>query len=281
MFNVSLKLREQTGLVSPLGPSFSSAPEVRLEIEGVQVYIKLPRRRTALPIKDKAVASPCFLKDLPLHVYEKNGVALHGEGILSRHWDFYGPWFTGDMGGINFIGSIISPKNKNTALNYFHPRAFELGVTELLTHDYGGEFSVINFNQLWHGPINFRQQIDAPCVAARFEVVRQSAPHIGPHYFLVFPLDKSHLLVFVCEVNRPGVFPIDDPKLTADDWIDLKPFTTLANQVLDSVQIKLSPEAKAAQQEALQGLSEADRQLVKDFLPLKWTKENADLIQAS
>jgi hypothetical protein len=69
-------------------------------------------------------------------------------------------------------------------------------------------------------------------------------------------------------LSRPPVFTDIKPEPALNNWIDPKPFLTLIDQVLNSVEIELSPQAKADQEEALRGLE--DKELVKEFPPLKW-----------
>lgn len=283
MFNWSWKLRKQTGFISPKGPSFKWALPHYFSICGTRIKIKVPRHHTNMPVKSYDTFGNVDINNLDFETYERHGKKRRSALVLFREWRFYGPWFTGSMGSIKFSGSVIAALKPTPGLNYFHPRALEAAISDYLTYYYGDEFSLDRQRQDWRAPMNWRQQPNFPCIAARFDVVHSDIEHKGPHSLLVFPLTKSHYFVFECNMSRPPVFTRLKPEPALDDWIDPKPFLTLIDQVLNSVEIELSPQAKADQEEALRGLD--DKELVKEFPPLKWvapplksepTEENED-----
>lgn len=269
MFNWSWKIRSQRGYLSPQGPNFDWAPTQCLSLDGTQLSFKLPRQRTALPVESITLKGSWKLSDLNDKLYEFNAVRWRSTTVLMRQWDFYGDWFTGKRGGVTMTAVVISSADPTAGLNYFNPRALEVSVAEYLTGRYASQFSADNSKQLWHAPVNWTVCNNFPCIAARFEAVDTVVKHHGPHCYLVMPLTKTHYLLVECEINRPVVFSDKKPKPTIDEWIDLKPFLTLANQVLDSVQVILSSQAQADQEEALRGLDE--KSLVKEYPPIKWT----------
>ena len=57
-----------------------------------------------------------------------------------------------------------------------------------------------------------------------------------------------------------------------DKRVNLQPMHDLMNNIINSIQLKLSPEAQAQQAKALEGLT--DTSLVKEFPPIKWDKLN-------
>lgn len=61
-----------------------------------------------------------------------------------------------------------------------------------------------------------------------------------------------------------------NPERDTGKWIDNAPLEQLVKDIIDSLQITLSPEAKQQQGKALAGL--ADTSLVKEYPPIKWGK---------
>ena len=274
MFNWSLKLKKQTKFISPVGPRFESAPWKNLYISDTHIKIKVPKHRTALPTESIDTNHACNLHNLHDKLYEKNGIRLRACVLTLREWDFYGPWFTGRMGAITMSITIESPADISEGLNFFHPRALEAGITNFLTQRYSNHFSVVNSEQMWLAPMNWKIIKDLPCIGVCFNASNidvQFNGH-GPDYYLAVPISKHHFVMICCRISRATVFTDIQPEPTVDEWIDHKPFITLINQVLDSVQVTLSPEAQADQEAALQGLE--DKSLVKEFPPIKWTKQS-------
>jgi hypothetical protein len=270
MFNFSWALRDQSGFTSPQGPSFKWALWHHIMLSDVHIKLKVPRHNTRLPVESYDIPGSVEIKNLDFKNYERHSKKQRSAAVIYREWEFYGPWFTGSMGGINFSGSVISALKPTSGLNYFHPRALEAAIAEYLAVDYSHEFSPRDREQVWLAPVNWRQQPSFPCIAARFDVIRPRAPHFGPYSYLIFPLTKTHYFVFECKMSRPPVFTDIKPEPALNDWIDPQPFLTLIDQVLNSVRVELSPQAKADQEEALRGLVEHEKELVKEFPPLKW-----------
>lgn len=271
MFYWSWCLRDQTEFLQPKGPSFAKANEKKIYISGTKVSLKVPPNKTQLNIDIREPQASYDLDQLDTTVYGVEGNEWRSLGLIRRRWDFYGPWFTGSMGTINLYAGIYSPKPTADGLNFFHPRALENGIASYLTLEHGNDFSVSGTEQSWFAPVGWRQQPNMPSVVARFDaVVNKNVYSDGLTSYLIFPLGKKHIFIVECIISRDNVFSNKVPKPTIDEWIDHQPFIELVNQVLDSVQITLSPQAQAEQEEALRGLDE--KSLVKEFPPLKWTK---------
>ncbi|HWV14674.1 MAG TPA: hypothetical protein VN030_04520 [Cellvibrio sp.] len=271
MFNWRYRFKDQTEFLSPEGPGFAWAPWKTFELSGTQIKIKVPRHRTTHANKSVNPSRAYRLDQLQNEYYQRNGIRSCGCLIMSRSWQFYGPWFTGKKGTIRMAVTIVSPTDIPKGLNYFHPRAFEGGVSDFLTTEYGGQFSVTKGTQMWIAPVNWAPRTDFPCIAARFDASNTVVEHEGPDCYLFIPLSKHQLLRVSCQISRNVILSDRVPEPTVDEWIDLAPFLQLANQVLDSVQVTLSPQAQDDQAEALAGLE--DKSLVKDFPPIQWLKK--------
>lgn len=271
MFYWSWHLRDQTEFLRPKGPNFARASEKKIDISGTKIGLRIPPNKTQFNIDEVEPKGEYDLSQLQTSVYGVDGNEWRSLSIIRRRWDFYGPWFTGGLGSINLYAGIHSPKSVADGLNLFHPRALENAVANILTLRFGDDFSASSEQQSWFAPFNWRQLQNMPCAVARFDaVVNKNVYNDGVNSYLVFPLGKKHIFIASCVINRNIVFSEKIPKPTTDEWIDHQPFIELANQVLDSVQIILSPQAQAEQEEALRGLD--DKSLVKEFPPLKWEK---------
>lgn len=272
MFYWSWHLRDQTEFLRPKGPKFSLAQKKKFSINGTEISLVVPSNKTQAPIESISPKKNYDLSQLQTSLYGVEGNEWRSLGLIRRDWEFYGSWFTGIKGSVGMHAGIYSPKSAADGLNFFHPRALENGVANFLTLRYGNDFKVgAGGEQSWFAPVNWHQQTNMPCIVARFDaVVNKNVYNDGLTSFLIFPLGKKHLFIAYCVINRSIVFSKKVPEPTTDEWIDHAPFIELANQVLDSVQITLSPQAQAEQEEALRGLD--DRSLVKEFPPLKWEK---------
>lgn len=268
MFNWSWRFRTQSEYVSPVGPNFNCASAQFISLNGVGISLKLPRHKTQLPVESITFRGAWNVSQLENKLQEINGVRSRFCSVFVRKWDFNGSWFLGKRGSVTMTATVMSPAEISEGLNYFHPRALEAAIAEYLTSHYGSQFD--DSSQYWHAPVDWKPLDHFPCIAARFNAVNTVVESSGPLCFLAIPVAKTHYIIFECEINRATVLTEKRPEPTIDEWIDLNPFLTLANQVLDSIKVELSPEAKAEQEAALQGLSEEEKQLVREYPPLKW-----------
>ncbi|HWV15042.1 MAG TPA: hypothetical protein VN030_06380 [Cellvibrio sp.] len=172
---------------------------------------------------------------------------------------------------------VLKLFNITEGLNFFPPRAFENGIANFLTLRHGQRFSPVTNQQALLAPMNWQPLTGFPCIAARFDAVANNYNvNRSSFSYLTLPLSKHPLFIIYCGVSRYTSPPEMQPRPSIDEWIDPKPFIELANQVLDSLEVTLSSEAQAQQEEALRGLQ--DKSLVSEFPPLQWTK--SDIVQA-
>ncbi len=273
MFNLPWTFRQQTGLVNSKGPSFRWAPSHSFSLSGTQIKLKVPRNRYSVPVE---VVSPPNFYDLEegygMSPWDGDYPLLMKVSIY-RAYEFYGDFFTGSMGSIEFFGALYKPAQRTDGLNLFHPRALEGFISSYLTKTYSDQFSGGD-NQKWHAPFDWCIQNEQLSIV-RFEVradpkVYTNMPY---HSYLIFPVHKHYVFILRCEVERDLVVTELKPKPKIDEWIDPKPFQTFIDQIYSSVQVILSPKAEAQRQEAIAGLQDAS--LVKEFPPFNWQKKSA------
>lgn len=272
MFNLPYKLRPQTEYCSPKGPDIQWAPWLRFSINGTEIKLKVPRHTISLmdPLTPRRRYT-LHRHDFNRHVQGKPG--WEALALLARGWHFNGPWFLGSLGRLYMYAMVVTPSEVNENLSFFHPRALESGIADYLTYRYGDQLSPKG-EQMWFAPVNWQPLIGHPCIAAYCDVDANRAINRDIlDRFLFFPLSDRHLLAVDLEITRPLVYigSNKDPERDKDKWIDRAPMERLAMDIINSLEITLSPEAKQQQEQALAGL--ADRSLVKEFPPLKWSKE--------
>lgn len=87
--------------------------------------------------------------------------------------------------------------------------------------------------------------------------------------YLCLPITDNHILCLSFSFSRSQFFPdANEPYKDVDEWVNIAPMKALTEDVMNSLEISLSPTAQAQQAKALSGLKEAS--LVKEFPPLKW-----------
>lgn len=274
MMNFPFKLREQTKLLTPKGPSFSFAKRVSFNISGTQMEFRAPSHRYRyVSIRDFQERLTLDFNDMNFESY-KSG--LLGEGswrycmIVNRAWDFYGPWFTGPIADMRMTVSILTPTEPNPNVSFFHPRAFEQAVGDFLTSRFS--LDMREGRSQYNAPINWQPITHLPSMAARLDVMPDEhvnrVEDIIEYFFL--PLNDQHLLQirFIPRQN------LNKSLAERDKLVDRSTMAQLRDDILDSLKITLSPEALQQQASALEGLE--DTSLIKSYPPIKWTTPEQD-----
>ena len=271
MFYWPKRIRTQTGFLRPKGPDFKDAEKKTIDISGTRISVGIPQNNTQSKVGAVDPKSEYDLAQLQTDVVGLEGSKWRSQELIRRSWDFYGPWFTGNLGSVDMYAGIFLPKQPTSELNFFSPKVLEAGITNYLTLRYANDFCVERDQQSWLVPQNWRQQPNMPCLAARFDaIVNKNVHDDGMVSFLIFPLSRKHLFISYCVMSRINVFTSKVPKPTVDEWIDQFPFIELSNRVLNSVQVALSPQSQLEQEKALRDSNE--KSLVKRFPPLKWKR---------
>jgi len=271
MFNVRYQFRKPKGRVVPKGPSFSFARTIKTEIDGTTLRFKAPRHSPERP-SHKPVFPERHLITEKLHfrMYKDERISVPydwGKFLLFDHaWIFNGPWFTGMQGNVQFYMNLVKPLNySNSDFSLFHPRAFEQRLGDYLTYQFAGPFSDIQHKCYCIGPVEWQPYTRLPVVAARFKIERDTSIMTStPEHFLAFPIADQLMvtLMFIPSQFWVGTQEEKDKRISAE------PMLKLVEQIIASLEVELSPAAKAQQQAALAGLE--DTSLVKEYPPLNW-----------
>ena len=273
MFYLPFKFRQQNQYCTPKGPNFKFAQRIQFSINGNTISLRAPRHRAGKYFPSRRVRnarSQYQISDTPIdpviHIEEND---WGWTSVITRAWDFYGPWFTGQLGRVELYAYITHSKKIPENTSYFHPRAFENAIANYLTHSYGDR--LFQGRQDWFAPVDWQPAPGFPCVAATFTAQpNKKTTYADNTYYLVFPITEHHLMVFSLSIERGRVYIGSEPQGDVDNWINRAPLDQLARDIIHSVSLSLSPETEELQRKALAGLSEEEAALSKTFLPLKW-----------
>ena len=274
MMNFKTKLRHGKGFYEPVGPSFSRAKKWKLDVEGTIIEFSAPKhkpmiksRKARIPQKQYRYEHHMFFKSQNTNVVVAD--VWEYVSLFYHDWAFNGPWFTGCLANVSMVVSVIKNKMTNENMSYFHPKAFEQTIGDFLTNRYSKYKDEGKF--LYQAPIKWKTINNLSVIAARMEVISDGS--ISPYSkdeYLFFPIDNEHFIMMIFN-------PLRDARGTEaeiDKVIGYKNLGELIDNIIDSVKITLSPEAKAQQEKALEGLD--DTSLVETFLPMDWRKSKSN-----
>lgn len=284
MMHVPLKLREPKSLVTPKGPSFTWASTVRTQIAGTGIEFKLPKHsprhannEQTRPERDYAYERLRFsskFSDEDATLGRKN----HFEEMLLlwRSWAFNGPWLTGTLAELSLSVRLVKPINYDQKFSLFHPRAMEMIISDYLTFLYGHRLDKFRNNiQEYIAPVDWLPLNNLSVNTASMRAVSQDfTPHRRNSRMVFFPIVEDIMMLFSFDPSRLKNLPV----VELDKLVDPKPMHDMIDKIINSIQLKLSPEAQAQQAKALEGL--ADTSLIKNFPPIKWDNLDEKITQA-
>ena len=276
MFHVPLKLRNPEGLVVPKGPSFSRARTIRNDIDGTEILFKAPRHQKFRGSMEKHEPERYISEDKLLfrNYYDDEDVAKGREDhwrqaiFFANSWAFNGPWFTGKAASVHLCFELIKIVHYPKDVSLFHPRALEKVIGDHLSYKYArfiDEFS--GGIQELNAPVNWQPLTHLPVNAVKLDVVPQVfLPHdLRRHVY--FPISHNILASLLFIPHRPHG---SKTKVEIDKLVDERPMLDLIDNIISSIQIKLSPKAQAQQEAALTGMDNTS--LTQNYPLLKWDK---------
>lgn len=314
MFYFPLKLRTRSGPTSVKGPDFKKAKSLVINIAGNIISLRAPKDNAgSTPAHPRKEAKPYY--DLPLTSETKpEGVKLYpdmtpeereqydyelltapprlrinGDGapgwnievLAGRAWDFNGPWFSGALATVNMI-VLVTREASTRRGSYFNPRIFEMAVMDHLAEGYG----MHDMASIWRVPVDWKplETASFPAVSYRVERkkgVRGFSQDLEDEYELVIPVTDEILVRINFEFRREHRrLPDNSGFEDIEKWTSSEPMRTLIQQIIDSVDVKLSPESQAQLERAQEGMQ--DRSLTKDFAPIDieaYLKNKADVLK--
>ncbi|RDH83868.1 MAG: hypothetical protein DIZ80_06960 [endosymbiont of Galathealinum brachiosum] len=281
--HVRYKLRKSKGLVTPKGPEFSDAETISCDIDGTSIKFKAPKHRPRRSNHKQILPSNSYKMDeMVFREFQDecvvNNISWEHFDLFYNTWAFYGPWFTGVLAELRMSFSLVKSINKeNNDYSLFHPRAFEKVIGDYLTSNFSTYANdLMNGRHEYIAPVNWRPLNSLPVVAVKLqvepdtEVIRDTIQH-----FVFFPISDK---VMACVQFVPSqILAASQEEL--DKRVSRSTMHELMNNIIDSIDIDLSPDATAQKTKALEGLH--DTSLVSEFLPLKWSdlKHNNEVKQ--
>jgi len=269
MFNWSLKLRQQTEYCVPQGPSFQRARPIQFSISGTEISLRAPRHNSNFSYKEAIQPrKENEYKHLMMRPARQHSKRWLHHNLFMRSWRFNGPWFSGFLGELSMRIALITPEDSDQQTSLFRPKAFENGATDYLQYCYAKD--VFEGAQSWLAPVDWQVVSSWPCPAATFYVRANAGSISSPKRYFLFPVTDKHFIEVYFNLHRGGA-GLQEEK---DKHISLSTIEQLSTDIINSIQIKLSPEALAQQTKALEGLE--DTQLCDSFPPIKFTTPEQD-----
>jgi hypothetical protein len=275
MFYFPLKLRSSKTLIVPKGPSFKKAKTYEIDFEGTKLTFKAPKdsqKISKYEFSFPAKKLPYGLRfghygDVPYHPKELQEKWEHAPCYKSG-WAFNGPWFTGTVSDLKLSMTAYRIKNYPETVSLFHPRAFEKIISDYLTIFYSEIFSHNTNIQMYSAPLDWKTFDVGDVYGAHFKLTYTLTNILSGSdlHFVFIPIDHRTLACFKFDTARLGLIP----ETSHNKISSLEPLYELMNNIIDSIKVELSPEAKLQKELAQEGLE--DPSLVKDFPPIKWDK---------
>ncbi|WP_255428901.1 hypothetical protein [Saccharophagus sp. K07] len=201
-------------------------------------------------------SKPIFPKrhydQLPLRSYYNEQEAAKGKKDIWREakifyhgWAFCGPWFTGVLSELRMTLTLFAPVNYPQKFSLFHPRAMEMVIGDFLSDTYGYHLDETrHYIQEFKAPVNWQPLDHLPVNAVRLEVVSQDfSPHRTIEHFMFFPLSDGLMVRIWFEPSRLKNIPREE----MDKLVSVSPMHELMDQIISSIKVELSPEAKEQQ----------------------------------
>lgn len=270
------KWRQSNEPCSPRGPQFSSAHQLKFSLAGTEVQLKLPRHRSGYRSQEQVKPKLAVL-DISYDSTRYYNQRVMQDNlwrqclIASRSWGFWGPWFTGAKGEVTFAAEVIVPDQIDSAVSFFHPSVFESMVADFLTARYARHIG--SCGALYEGPVEWQPLDIEGFFAASFYVLANHSGS-GNTRMLLLPIGDYQLLkiTFLIDQHCAG------PQQEKDKKVNRSSMEQLVQDIIDSIEVSLSPEAKAQQKSALKGCD--NPALSAEFPPLKWTTDEQDAKRA-
>ena len=277
MFNVRLKLRKQRSFVVPTGPNFFFSKSRSINVDDTLIKFRAPKHRgRRANDKPEYITSNPGIRFRETYSEDKAEFGLPDEWeramVFYHSWAFCGPWFMGAVGSLDMIASLMRLRKHPDGLSFFHPRALEKSIGDNLADLYAYHFDETRNNiQTFQTPVNWQPLPDFPVIAAKLEVVSEKfSPHRTIDHIVYFPIADDILVRVVFSPTRY----LNLPRAELDKRVAIEPLHDLMNKIIDSIEVELSPVAKAQQTAAVKGLKDAA--LVENYPPIKWDNLSDD-----
>ncbi|QIL91582.1 hypothetical protein GNX18_18685 [Microbulbifer sp. SH-1] len=263
----SVRLREHNGTCVPRGPAIGKSRPVIIRFPQGSLEIHLPKHA---PMRNESIEELKIVKDVePLIGCAHSNVSMPSQTweqapIGNRKWAFYGPWFSGLMGNVNFYIEGLNLTKPNEKLNFLYPSGFECGVLGYLTAAWGHElYDEARSKAYYQSPINWTPLSFLPVPAVQLDV--QETVTSGSRYRKVFFPVSSDKLIHIHFSYRQTCAGSQAEK---DRKISPKPMQDLINNIIRSIRLTPYPELNAELEEIRK--ASPDLAISPECAPLEW-----------
>ncbi|MFA7554494.1 MAG: hypothetical protein WCY88_09620 [Spongiibacteraceae bacterium] len=263
-----LKLRQVNEPCILTGLTIRQAKHYSFTLDGTRISLKVPKHNTELLAEPVSPKTHYDIEGVHLKEMINTRDGWGALGSVFRSCDFYGPIFGGRLASMSTSVAIVTPRKIEDKVSFFHPRSFEYGVGQLLAFEHGDEHLIDR--QAWLAPIEWQPLTQFESVAARFNVEPNSLRHTECRC-LALPITNHHLLELKFVINWNVDYQNDNiSKEEERNWLDRRNIYQLIDDVIDSLEVTLSDEARAQQAKALEGLN--DTSLTTSYPPIDFSK---------
>ncbi len=261
------KLRDRPGSCTPVGPNFSAAKLLSVQLAGTHLQFRAPRHDPSpygrvRQIRMKKAYSLSHPRVLNWNMQPSQ--SWKSTKIFFREWSFCGPWFTGFMGDVSCYLEVIELNEPNPTVNFMHPQALETAALAFLTATYGHSVYREKTGEMHYvGPLNWStvEQLEVPSVQFNSERLMNGAAS-ERHVFI--PISRRHIAYFSIRTLQSA----SGTRKEVDKKVDPAPFKELVDNIVGSIQVTLSPEAQADWDEIKK--NNPDAKVSETCAPLKW-----------
>lgn len=260
-----LKFRKHEGLCIPRGPSFASAKTVKANLLGNILQFRAPRHAPVSTESIEEIKIVSSVYDLDGYSEQHDSMpsqSWESSAIFHRSWAFYGPWFTGHMGTAICHIEGISLSQPNDQLNFLHPRAFETAVLGYTTACWGHDL-YDKGTPHYQAPIDWQPLNQLPVSAVSFLMESTKVATYRRRYAF-FPVSHDKIICFTFPYRQH----CSGYQAELDKKISPEPMQELIDNIINSIQLTLSPETQEAVDEVKKTCP--DLSVCPSCTPLKW-----------
>lgn len=239
----SLEFRKHPGRCTPQGPSFARTKAAQVQLPTGSLQFRAPRhapkrsfRTGQIPLVPGRVYS--LTDALPTREQLMPSRSWKAESVCSRSWAFYGPWFTGFMGDVDFSVELLGTTRSNPGLNFLYPAALETALQGYISAHWGHEiYDPKKQTPYLQAPIDWTPVDTLPVPAVQFNVERVRSYSTHTRY-LIFPVARDTLVALYFSYGQAcsGNWAEKDAKINPE------PFLQLVENIIASIRFTPNPE---------------------------------------
>jgi hypothetical protein len=255
----------------PNGPNFEKAKPYHFLLSDTQVTIRL-NRPTGVKFFERLYPYASYDIYLDDKFYrEVDRETLPRLDILHFHWGYWGPAFVGEIADLSCVCAVIAPTDLPEGSNLFRPQDLEQHIERIIVREQGDPEDFFFGRARWMAPVKW-QVIEAGDVyGISYEVNTIPGPGAERYQFLIIPITKDRYLK-VCFRYYQELLGADLAE--SNRMISPKPMEALVENIIASLDIRLSPEAQ--QQKAEADAAHPNESLTSYVAPYKFTSAEHD-----